>query len=237
VASFRQLDPEEIIRTSATLRKRVGERFQKSSLERLAGEIESLSREAASVSREILKPNWPLRGMVLLGAIAMALILATAISKANVRPDLGGVSDFIQGTEAFAQNLAFAGATIYFLLSLEIRRKRNKVLEELHVLRSIAHIIDMHQLTKDPERILGPPTLSSPERKMTEVELTRYLDYCTEMLALVSKVAAIYVQDFHDAASIDAASDVEDLAVGLSRTIWQKIMILDRASNPENNRC
>jgi hypothetical protein len=109
-----------------------------------------------------------------------------------------------------------------------MRRKRNRVLEELHVLRSIAHIVDMHQLTKDPEGLLGTPTASSPERKMSGIELTRYLNYCTEMLALVSKVAAIYVQDFHDAISVDAASDVENLAGDLSRTIWQKVVILNR---------
>jgi len=33
---------------------------------------------------------------------------------------------------------------------------------------------------------------------MTHFELTRYLDYCSEMLALISKIAAIYVQRSHD---------------------------------------
>ena len=33
-----------------------------------------------------------------------------------------------------------------------------RALKAIHELRSIAHIIDMHQLTKDPERITGAPT-------------------------------------------------------------------------------
>ena len=33
----------------------------------------------------------------------------------------------------------------------------------------------------------GPDTPSSPLRRMTPFELTRYLDYCSEMLAIISK--------------------------------------------------
>jgi hypothetical protein len=63
---------------------------------------------------------------------------------------------------------------------------------------------------------------------MTPFLLTRYLDYCSELLSLISKVGAIYVQRFDDDATVRAASDVEDLTVGLSQKVWQKIMILDR---------
>ncbi len=57
----------------------------------------------------------------------------------------------------------------------------------------MAHIVDMHQLTKDPEPLLldGPSTPSSPERKLTPFELGRYLDYSSEMLSMISKTAAI----------------------------------------------
>jgi hypothetical protein len=61
---------------------------------------------------------------------------------------------------------------------------------------------------------------------MTNFELNRYLDYCSEMLALSGKVAALYAQDFEDADVVAAVNDIEDLTSGLSRKIWQKIMIL-----------
>ena len=54
--------------------------------------------------------------------------------------------------------------------------------------------------------------------------------YSTELLAILSKVAAIYVQRFNDSETVRAAGDIEDLTVGLSRNIWQKIMILDRVN-------
>jgi len=96
-------------------------------------------------------------------------------------------------------------------------------------------IVDMHQLTKDPDNVLarGPDTASSPKRTLTAFELTRYLDYCTELLAIISKVAALYVQQFDDPVTLSAVNDVEELTNGLSRKIWQKIMILDRIVAPD----
>ena len=63
----------------------------------------------------------------------------------------------------------------------------------LHERRSIAPVIDMHQLTKDPEHLLAPTmgTASSPKREMTRFGLARYLDCCSEMLSIASKVAAL----------------------------------------------
>ena len=63
---------------------------------------------------------------------------------------------------------------------------------------------------------------------LTPFELTRYLDYCSEMLALLSKLAALHTQHFNDPVTLEAVNDVENLTQGLARTIWQKIMILDR---------
>jgi hypothetical protein len=53
----------------------------------------------------------------------------------------------------------------------------------IHRLRGAAHVIDMHQLTKDPEQTLHrlPPTQSSPERGLDRLQLARYLEYCSEV--------------------------------------------------------
>ncbi|TMP99740.1 MAG: hypothetical protein E6L09_08785 [Verrucomicrobia bacterium] len=75
----------------------------------------------------------------------------------------------------------------------------------------------------------GPPTKSSPRRTMTDFELSRYLDYCSEMLSLIGKVAALYVQRFDDPVALSAVDEIEDLTTGLSRKIWQKIMIINQA--------
>jgi hypothetical protein len=101
----------------------------------------------------------------------------------------------------------------------------------LHQLRSLVHVIDMHQLTKDPSLVLGRErdTAASPKRKMTAFELGRYLDYSSEMLSLAGKVAALYAQDLDDPVVVEAVNDIEMLATNLSRKIWQKIAILQSA--------
>jgi hypothetical protein len=90
----------------------------------------------------------------------------------------------------------------------------------------------MHQLTKDPDRLSDEPregasdTPSSPTRTLTRFELGRYLDYCSEMLALLGKIAALYAQNTADPVALGAVDEIEALTSGLSHKIWQKIMIL-----------
>jgi len=42
-----------------------------------------------------------------------------------------------------------ANTTFYFLINLEARIKRSRVAPQIHALRAIAHVIDMHQLTRE----------------------------------------------------------------------------------------
>src|SRR6185503_15064280 len=89
-------------------------------------------------------------------------------------------------------------------------------------------VIDMHQLTKDPEYVLGEAKDGGAlaRLRMSRFELSRYLDYCSEALALTAKVAAVYAEHFDDDVALQAVNEIEDLTSGLSRKIWQKLMIL-----------
>ena len=51
-------------------------------------------------------------------------------------------------------------------------------------------------LTKDPERlrVVYRPTLASPPPVLDRLQIGRYLDYCSELLSLCGKVAAVYAQ-------------------------------------------
>jgi hypothetical protein len=228
---FRKLDPEQIVETASRLERRIEERFPGAGLGKLAEELTQVTREAHALSAWLAAPNKPLRAGVSLAILALlAVVLVAAIT---LRGETGPHSwaDWVQSLEAIVNDAVFVGVAVYFLLGLEARRKRARALAALHVLRSLAHIVDMHQLTKDPDRIVsGPSTPSSPARTMSAFELTRYLDYSTELLAIISKVAALYVQELADPVTVAAASAVEELAVNLSRAIWQKIVILDRVA-------
>ena len=129
----------------------------------------------------------------------------------------------------------FLGIAIFFLVTVEARLKRRKALGSLQQLRSVVHIVDMHQLTKDPERLMSPQpdTSSSPARPMTPPELGRYLDYCSELLSLTSKIAASFVQSFNDPVVLSTVNEIETLVTGLSGKIWQKITLLDRATRSD----
>src|SRR5439155_27301064 len=130
--------------------------------------------------------------------------------------------------EASISSVVFIGAAILFLVTWENRIKRRRALKALHELRSLAHIIDMHQLTKDPESYFASAQPAAHlKRAMTPFELNRYLDYCGDALALISKIAALYVQGFEDPVLLDAVDDVEDLTAGFSRKLWQKLTILE----------
>ena len=116
--------------------------------------------------------------------------------------------------------------------------KRRAALQALHELRSIVHVIDMHQLTKDPSLVVtvAGKTASSPQRVLSPFEVARYLDYCSEMVSLTSKVAVLFAQGFPDPVVTEVVSDIERVAAGLSQKIWQKIMIL-QSSQPCSPPC
>ena len=61
---------------------------------------------------------------------------------------------------------------------------------------------------------------------MSKCELSRYLDYCSEMLALIAKLAALYAGRARDREVTAGVVEIEELTSDLGRKIWQKIMIL-----------
>jgi hypothetical protein len=147
------------------------------------------------------------------------------------------VYSVLQGLEAAANLAVLLGAAIFFLFRIEERLKRRAALQALHELRSIVHVIDMHQLTKDPSFVVtvAGKTASSPLRVLSPFEVARYLDYCSEMVSLTSKVAVLFAQGFPDPVVVEVVSDIERVAAGLSQKIWQKIMIL-QSSAPAQSR-
>ncbi|QDT08336.1 hypothetical protein [Stieleria marina] len=228
------LRDERIIATIAKLQQRISDRFPHSGLANLCGDIYDVSQDAADRAEKIRQPIvWIRVTGYALAVCLIALIVVMIVYAAQtvgIRDEDMSFDNFIQTFDAAASGGLFIGAAIYFLTSLEKRIKRGQALAAVHELRSIAHIIDMHQLTKDPERLFGSyqGTSHSPKETMTPLQLGRYLDYCTEMLSLNGKIAALYVNQFDDSEVVAAVGEIEQLCTGLSRKIWQKIMVLNR---------
>lgn len=226
---YRELDSYRILATTRTLSQRVAERFPDSGLSRVAGELLATAEESEARLQRLRRPHWPMRLGVAIAIAALAAIAVAAALRVPFASGIDGVGELLQAVESGINDALFVGLAIFFLVTLEGRFKRRAALSALHELRSIAHVVDMHQLTKDPEHLLSPQmdTASSPARAMTRFELARYFDYCSELLSLTSKLAALHAQYLNDPVVLGAVNDVESLAGQLSGKIWQKIMLLD----------
>lgn len=235
---FTQLDAPKIVATLERLERRIIERFPESSLRGVAAEISGNARQLVDTAESLGKPHWPQRvaAALLIATLVIASLAALGALLTRVAREqagtFGNITDIAQGIESAVNDAIFLGLAIYFILSWERRAKRRVALRALHELRSLAHVIDMHQLTKDPDRLMHAQadTASSPERTMTAEQLGRYLDYCSEMLSLLGKLAALFPQRFDDSIVLEAASDIENLTIGLSRKVWQKITLLQGSS-------
>ena len=224
---YRRLRQDGIFVTAEQLRLRVTDRFPGSGLSKVATELADIARGAEPRAREIASQMQWLRALVFGSVLALLVVCLWVVVR--LRPQVNGLDpgQFVQILDATMNVAVLSGGAILSLITIEGKFRRSRALKALHELRAIAHVVDMHQLTKDPDRVTGlQPTEHSPDVKLSPMGLTRYLNYCSEMLSLIAKIGAFYVQDLDDAVALDAANDLEDLTSGLSRKIWQKIMIV-----------
>ena len=227
---FRRLEAPLICKTIERLEQRIAARFPEASLRQVATELIQVAAQAQERIRIIRSP------IILLRIAVWGLLLFIVVGLLTVPfvfrewGEIKTVLDFILELEPILGASFFISALIVYLLSIERRIKRERALVAIHELRALAHIVDMHQLTKDPTHLRSGLVVTdvSPKRTLNEAQLARYFDYCSEMLSLISKVATLYVQDFPDHVAIGAVDEVENLTTGLCRKIWQKIMLLER---------
>jgi hypothetical protein len=231
--TYDELRLDYILRTLQRLASRIAERFPGSGLSHVAAELCRIAEDTGPVLERVRRPHrWVRVGVGVAVALLVFVVAVVSVFLPTLARDVGGIGALLQAVESAAQDVIFLSLAIYFLLTVESRINRRISLRALHRLRSIVHIVDMHQLTKDPEHVLSQAmgTPSSPLRKLTRFELARYLDYCSELLSLSSKLAALHVQYVNDPVVLGAVNDIEALAASLSSKIWQKIVILDTAA-------
>jgi len=232
---WQTLDERSIIRNLEVLRNRVAERFPTRGLTQTVMYLLDLSRISAKEAASLRRPNVPLRIVWISAAFAgfygMYYLLRSRY-EIFISPKMEFI-DFAQGLEATFNIIALCSLVIVFCFRFEATLKRRVALTGLYRLRAVSHVIDMHQLTKDPSSITGSErTKSSPERDLNKEQLMRYLDYCAEMLSLTGKLAALYSQYYPDTQVVAAVNDVEQLTTNLSRKIWQKIVLVQ--GSPES---
>ena len=232
---YTDLSPDSILETISNLERRIFQRFPDSGLLQVCKEFKNLAIQSEKLARQLEPPIWPVRIVTILAAGLLLFVAIGAVMVVAERFSINtnDISELLQATEAGINELIFLGLALYFLIGLETRIKRHTALQALHRLRSIAHVVDMHQLTKDPAHLLSQfqndDNHEDDLKPLTRYELMRYLDYCAEMLALDSKMAALFAQNMDDPVVLTTVNELESLTQGLSGKIWQKIMILDLA--------
>lgn len=224
------LSSTKIAVTVVRLSLRIKERFPESGLFNVSLELVAMSeatrKQVASISRPIYSVRVSV-AFLLMVIVAIVVALITASVENIEQFGKASIVEILTAIESGTNEIVLIGLAILFLITLETRIKRSRILAVIHELRSLAHVIDMHQLTKDPGYYRGSmeATKSSPKRELSLPEMIRYLEYCSELLSISSKIAALYAQELNDRVVLSAVSDVENLVNGLTRKVWQKIDI------------
>jgi hypothetical protein len=227
-SSYRSLAAPNIIHTATVLKGRVMDRFPNAGLNKIAREVEVVALESAERAAWCAEPQWQIRGLAIGLAFTAIVGVFFFISQIHVRSATESVSQLLQDIYNALNDTVLFSIGLVFLWGWERRIKRARALKAMHELRSLAHIVDMHQLTKDHESLF---TQAAPESAakglMTNMDLVRYLIFCSDLLALLGKIAALYAQELEDGTVLGAVTEIENLSTALSQKIWQRITLVE----------
>jgi len=161
--------------------------------------------------------------IVVVTIVTLLVAFRDQVRSGNLHP-----RDLVPLAESTINDLVFASIAVFFLWALPERRERRTLVGLLHQLRTLAHVVDMHQLDKDPEQARADyvPTDKSPPNRMNAEELHHYFDYCSELVSLIAKTAALCAERTSDPVVLGTVSNLETLAAQMSQKIWQKISLL-----------
>jgi hypothetical protein len=228
-----QLAADHVGSTVEQLERRIDARFGERGLTKAARDlghlVDLVSTQAARSRDRLRRTKLAARtaGIIIVGAtlIALAFTLRSAVIEG-----LAHTADWVPLVESVVNDLVFAAIAVVFLWAFPERLERRALLRLLHRLRSLAHVIDMHQLSKDPEQTSPSytPTAQSVQHGLDADQLHHYLDYCSEMLSLTAKTAALCAEHSTDGVVLETVSYIETLTTGLSNKIGQKISLLPR---------
>jgi hypothetical protein len=219
--------------TVAQLERRIDARFGERGLTKAARDLGYLVlrvQDEAGQSRDRLRRSTFLARSASITIVAATVIALAFSLRSAIIEGLAHTADWVPLVESVVNDLVFAAIAVVFLWAFPERLERRSLLRLLHRLRSLAHVIDMHQLSKDPEQV-SPTYTATPQSVLHGLDgeqLHHYLSYCSEMLSLTAKTAALCAEHSADGVVLETVSTIETLTTELSNKIWQKISLLPR---------
>ena len=229
-----QLAADHVGTTVAQLERRIHARFGERGLTKAVRDlgqlVDRVQTEAGESHVRLRRTTLAARATSI--TIVAATLFALVISlRSAVIDGLAHTADWVPLVESVVNELVFAAIAVLFLWAMPERLERRALLRLLHRLRSLAHVIDMHQLSKDPEQVSlnYVPTALSAGHGLDADQMYHYLNYCSEMLSLTAKTAALCAEHSTDGVVLETISTIETLTTELSNKIWQKISLLPRS--------
>ena len=131
-----------------------------------------------------------------------------------------------EATDAGFNLLVILAGALWFLITLEARLKRKRALGSIEELREFIHVIDLTQLYYTPE-LYKPDAANS--QNAWGFDYT-YLLFCTQMIGVISNLAALYTRGAAGDSVLRAASDVEMLTNAVTTKLLSKVEIVRRSS-------
>ena len=230
MARYRSLDHDKLLGSIESISQRILARFPPSGLGEVSVEVLAAAKYCLSEVREIQRPLWKQRAVVAGSVVALMLLPAVPGFAMNFPVRFENLAEFLQATDAGFNIVLLLAGGVLFLISMESRTKRNRTLKALNQLRALAHVVDMHQLSKEPGAQVDPRAPRLPGRRPPVIrnqgDLWHYLTFCGDLLAVLGKLAACFAEAVTDRSVLDSINEIEMLCTALSRKIWHKMSIV-----------
>ena len=139
--------------------------------------------------------------------------------------------DWVPLVESLINDIVFTAIAVFFLWAMPERLERRTLLDLLHRLRSLAHVVDMHQLDKDPEQARADyvPTAKSRRHRMNAEDAAPLLRLLQRARLPDRKTAALCAERTSDPVVLHTVSEIETLAAQIVAEDLAEDLVATRA--------
>ncbi len=237
------ISAEMLSETATSIHRRIVERFPQANLRNLAASVAIKVENVADAAKRDFAPRWFITLVLFLLVTAVLSAAGWGLYRMGLHFGSPDWTELVQSADAALQMILVIGVAVWSLLSLGHKLQRSRQLAYLESLREFIHLLDLHQLEKDPDRLSRRPdenTSSSPkmEHVSTAFLMGRYLDYVSELLAVVATMAAYYAANARDEVvlgvvrEIGASASQHRLHIGQKAAILAQLELKESVSAP-----
>lgn len=228
-----ELSRDYVHATARKLVDRIDARFGSCELKRLAELVEKAAASSDTRLRGPYRLGFLVKVLVWPAVFVALLSLAYGFHYLHLRVEVGTAGDFVQSLNSALEILIMIAAASWFFLSLGSRLVRRGLKKAVQELAAFVHMADFAQLDKDPDRLTWKPSEITPQsprmgKVSTAFLLSRYLDYCGEILSLIAKIGALYATQVSDESVLNDLTELEKQTHQLRAIIGAKMSAITR---------